>query len=171
LGIGIWELGIAPNPQSPIPNPQSPIPNPQLIQLINVFVERKKNNLEIVKKNIILFKNICIEGIDEIKDKISIENMMLDENIFLSFDKKFKDIDKEKDKISKDIETYKLFKNELKILITSVEKIYNELYTFLDKYSTSDIYEKISKEINNDKILPINSRNILHQLFSDIKQN
>jgi len=29
LGIGDWELGIAPNPQSPIPNPQSPIPNPQ----------------------------------------------------------------------------------------------------------------------------------------------
>jgi len=25
LGIGNWELGIAPNPQSPIPNPQSPI--------------------------------------------------------------------------------------------------------------------------------------------------
>jgi len=28
LVIGIWGLGIGPNPQSPIPNPQSPIPNP-----------------------------------------------------------------------------------------------------------------------------------------------
>jgi len=28
-GIGVWGVGIAPNPQSPIPNPQSPIPNPQ----------------------------------------------------------------------------------------------------------------------------------------------
>jgi len=27
LGIGYWELGPIPNPQSPIPNPQSPIPN------------------------------------------------------------------------------------------------------------------------------------------------
>jgi len=26
LGIGDWELGPIPNPQSPIPNPQSPIP-------------------------------------------------------------------------------------------------------------------------------------------------
>ena len=25
-GLGIWGLGIGPNPQSPIPNPQSPIP-------------------------------------------------------------------------------------------------------------------------------------------------
>ena len=28
MEIGHWELGIGPNPQSPIPNPQSPIPNP-----------------------------------------------------------------------------------------------------------------------------------------------
>jgi len=27
MGIGDWELGPIPNPQSPIPNPQSPIPN------------------------------------------------------------------------------------------------------------------------------------------------
>jgi len=25
--MGVWGLGIGPNPQSPIPNPQSPIPN------------------------------------------------------------------------------------------------------------------------------------------------
>ena len=29
-GLGIWGLGIGPNPQSPIPNPKSPIPNPHL---------------------------------------------------------------------------------------------------------------------------------------------
>jgi len=27
LGMGVWGLGIGPNPQSPIPNPQSPIPD------------------------------------------------------------------------------------------------------------------------------------------------
>jgi len=26
MGIGDWDLGPIPNPQSPIPNPQSPIP-------------------------------------------------------------------------------------------------------------------------------------------------
>jgi len=36
LGIGDWELGPIPNPQSPIPNPQSPIPNPQLYGTIKV---------------------------------------------------------------------------------------------------------------------------------------
>jgi len=36
LGFGDWELGIGPNPQSPIPNPQSPIPNPQ--NKINIVI-------------------------------------------------------------------------------------------------------------------------------------
>ena len=33
--IGVWGLGIGPNPQSPIPNPQSPIPKKFLINNIN----------------------------------------------------------------------------------------------------------------------------------------
>jgi hypothetical protein len=35
LVLGVWVLGMGPNPQSPIPNPQSPIPNPQLNPSIN----------------------------------------------------------------------------------------------------------------------------------------
>jgi len=38
LGIGDWELGIGPNPQSPIPNPQSPIPK-------KIFEQSKPVNL------------------------------------------------------------------------------------------------------------------------------
>jgi len=37
MGIGDWEFGPIPNPQSPIPNPQSPIPNPHLRQLNYYF--------------------------------------------------------------------------------------------------------------------------------------
>jgi len=40
LGIGDWELGIGPNPQSPIPNPQSPIPN---FFSINLKIIENKN--------------------------------------------------------------------------------------------------------------------------------
>jgi len=34
VGFVDGELGIGPNPKSPIPNPQSPIPNPQYIIVI-----------------------------------------------------------------------------------------------------------------------------------------
>ena len=38
----------------------------------------------------ISLKKNCGEGLDELKEKICIEDMMLDEEIFLTFDKKFK---------------------------------------------------------------------------------
>ena len=47
---------------------------------------------------------------------------------FLTFDKNLKDIESEKNKIFKDIEEYKKFKQQLKIIADAVEKIYNEIY-------------------------------------------
>jgi len=56
LGIGVWGLGIGPNPQSPIPNPQSPIPNPQSPldkEYLNINNSKyfNKNNLLNLKYN------------------------------------------------------------------------------------------------------------------------
>ena len=142
----------------------------KLIQLIDEFVKREKNNLDVVKNNMIELKNNCEEGLDELKDKICIEDMMLDEEIFLTFDRKFKDIASEKNKIIKDIESYNQFKHQLKVLGDAVEKIYNEIYAFLDKYLTSDIYGKIGKEIEHVSILPLNKKEIFYRLLSDIKK-
>jgi len=95
---------------------------------------------------------------------------MIDEEIFLTFDKKFKDIKNEKDKIIKDMEEYKQFKQQLKIISDAVEKIYNEIYSFLDKYLTSDIYTKIIKEIEKIDILPLNKKDIFYHILSDVKK-
>jgi uncharacterized coiled-coil DUF342 family protein len=84
---------------------------------------------------------------------------------FLTFDKNLKDIESEKNKIFKDIEEYKKFKQQLKIIADAVEKIYNEIYTFLDKYLTSDIYMKIMKEIEKIDIIPLSKRDIFYRNF------
>ena len=142
----------------------------KLILLIEEFVKREKKNLDLVKINIVELKNNCEDGLDELKDKICIEDMMLDEEIFLTFDRKFRNISSEKNKITKDIEAYNHFKNQLKILEDAVEKIYNEIHSFLDKYLKSDIYGKISKEIEHVEIIPLNRKEIFSKLLSDIKK-
>jgi hypothetical protein len=58
----------------------------------------------------------------------------------------------------------------LKIIADSVEKIYNEIYSFLDKYLTSDIYMKIMKEIDKIDIVPLSKKDILYRLLSDVKK-
>ena len=142
----------------------------KLVDVLDEFINRNKKNIEIVKNNMISLKRNCGEGLDELKEKICIEDMMLDEEIFLTFDKKFKDIKNEKDRIIKDMEEYKQFKQQLKIISDAVEKIYNEIYSFLDKYLTSDIYNKIIKEIEKIDILPINKKDIFYHILSDVKK-
>ena len=142
----------------------------RLVEVLDEFINRNKKNIDVVKNNMISLKKNCGEGLDELKEKICIEDMMLDEEIFLTFDKKFKDINNEKDRIIKDMEEYKQFKQQLKIISDAVEKIYNEIYAFLDKYLTSDIYMKIVKEIEKIDILPINKKDIFYRILSDVKK-
>ena len=142
----------------------------KLVEVLDEFVKRNKQNIEIVKNNMVSLRKHCGEGLEELKDKICIEDMMLDEEIFLTFDKKFKDIESEKNKIFKDIEEYQQFKQQLKIIAESVEKIYNEIYSFLDKYLTSDIYMKIVKEIDKIDIMPLSKKDIFYRLLSDVKK-
>ena len=142
----------------------------KLVEVLDEFMKRNKQNIEIVKNNMVSLRKNCGEGLEELKDKLCIEDMMLDEEIFLTFDKKFKDIESEKNKIFKDIEEYKQFKQQLKIIADSVEKIYNEIYAFLDKYLTSDIYMKIIKEIDKIDIMPLSKKDIFYRLLSDVKK-
>ena len=142
----------------------------KLVEVLEEFVKRNKKNIEIVKNNMINLRKHCGDGLEELKDKICIEDMMLDEEIFLTFDKKFKNIESEKNKIVKDIEEYKQFKQQLKIISDSVEKIYNEIYSFLDKYLTSDIYLKIMKEIEKFDIIPLSKKDIFYRILSDVKK-
>ena len=79
--------------------------------------------------------------------------MMLDEEIFLTFDRKYRDISTKKNKILEDIESYNQFKQQLKLLGDSVEDIYKEIYVFLDKYLTSDIYSKILRDFEKVEII------------------
>ncbi len=115
-------------------------------------------------------RNNVAEGFDDLKDKILIEDMMLDEQIYLTFDSKYKDIMKNKNKILGDLETYNQFKQKLKLLEDNVQKIYNEIYAFLDKYGDDNIYQNIAKTINEKEVLPISKKNLNDIMLSDVKK-
>ena len=141
-----------------------------LIEVVEEFLKKNKQNIEIIQNNMSSLKVYCGRGLDELKDQICIEDMMLDEEIFLIFDKKFKDIKLEKERVNKDLEKYNNFKQQLKKLTESVEKIYNEIYAFLDKYITNDMYVKIVKEFDKDDIVPLKEKDVIYSILSNIKK-
>ena len=141
-----------------------------MINLILFFLEKDQNNYKLIQGNLVSLKSSCAEGLDKLKENIEIEDLMIDENIFLTFDNKFKGINNEKEKIKKDIEIYKNFTEKLHIVQNIVEKTYNEIYEFLMKYLEITKFLDIRNKINMDNIPEVNKKEILERLLGDIKK-
>ena len=141
-----------------------------MINLILFFLEKDQNNYKLVQNNLVSLKSSCAEGLDKLKENIEIEDLMIDENVFLTFDSKFKSINNEKDKIKKDIEIYKAFTNNLNIIQNIVENTYNEIYSFLIKYLEITKFVDIRNKININDITEVNKKEILERILGDIKK-
>ena len=141
-----------------------------MINLILFFLEKDQNNYKLMQNNLVSLKSSCSEGLDKLKENIEIEDLMVDESVFLTFDTKFKGINKEKDKIKTDIETYKSFADNLNIIQNIVEKTYNEIYLFLIKYLEITKFVDIRNKININNITEINKKEILERILGDIKK-
>ena len=141
-----------------------------MINLILFFLEKDQNNYKLIQDNLVSLKGSCAEGLDKLKENIEIEDLMIDESIFLTFDNKFKGINNEKEKIKKDIEIYKNFTEKLNIVQNIVEKTYNEIYEFLMKYLEITKFLDIRNKINMDNIPEVNKKEILERLLGDIKK-
>ena len=141
-----------------------------IINLIMFFLEKDQNNYKLIQNNLVELKNSCAEGLDKLKENIEIEDLIVDENVFLTFDSKFKGITNEKDKIKKDIDTYKTFTDNLVLIQNIVEKTYNEIYEFLMKYLEITKFTDIKNKINMGNISEINKKEILERILRDIKK-
>ena len=139
--------------------------------LIDNFIDNKKEMMNKIKNDTIDLKNICINGLDEIKDQINLEDMMIDEKIFLIFHQKLIEIKKEKEKIKN--ENNKIL-NKYNNLSSEINKIYNDIKIFLNTFDKKNLYDKISNEINsnfNSKERKINFSNILSNIQYNKKEN
>ena len=77
--------------------------------IIDFYLQKENGNFKTMQNNILLLKNNCAEGLDKLKSEIEIEDMMINENIFLTFDRKFKEIACEKKEFEDDVEKFKKY--------------------------------------------------------------
>ena len=142
----------------------------KMMNLILYFLEKEKGNYHTIENNVKLLKSHCQEGLDKLKKEIVIEDIMVDENVFLTFDSKFKEIGNEKEKFKDDIEKYKQFSENLFLIQSIIEKTYKEIYDFLNKYLTVTEFEDIKNKLNSQDISVIDKKIIFDKLLSNIKR-
>ena len=142
----------------------------KMMNLILYFLEKEKGNYNTIENNVKLLKSHCQEGLDKLKKEIVIEDIMVDENVFLTFDSKFKEIGNEKEKFKDDIQKYKQFSENLFLIQSIIEKTYKEIYDFLNKYLTVTEFEDIKNKLNSQDISVIDKKIIFDKLLSNIKR-
>ena len=142
----------------------------KMLNLILFFLEKEKGNFKTIENNINLLKNHCQEGLDKLKKEIVIEDIMIDEDVFLTFHSKFNEIGKEKEKFRDDIEKYKKFSENLYIIQRIIEQTYKEIYDFLLRYLNITEYQDIKNKIENENINVIDKEQIFQKLLSNVKR-
>ena len=136
----------------------------KIVNIIEAYVKGEKDNLEKVNSICRSIRNI--KGF-KIKNDISIEEIFIDGNNkgLLKYN-----VFTEGDKVKEIIDNYKQFKKGLKIIGDSVEIIYNEIHSFLDKYLTNDLYEKAENAMKNCEDITYSKKNAFFKIIEAIKK-
>ena len=138
--------------------------------LVTAFVAKEKDNIDKVKTNLVKLKSHCTEGLDTFKNEHEIEDLIIDEQLFLEFDAKFNDIASEKELMKKDINKCAAYSKILDIIISEVNKSYEEIKLFLQRYLKSEIYDNIRRRIEETIVNDVKKEDIIERHFSTNKK-
>lgn len=142
----------------------------KLVEQIDNFNKHCTVNVKVVEENSTRLKESCIEGLDELKYQIDIENMLKDEGVFLHFDHKVKEMSQEKSRIIDDADKLHKIIKSFGYIKTRLESIYIEIKVFLEKYLNTSIYDEIKNSVEENKVKEINKNDIFLKLLSDFKK-
>ncbi len=125
---------------------------------------------ENMKKNVFLLKDHCISGLDELKQQLNTYDMMVDENVFLTFDQKVKRLKKERSRVSKDEEKVKQYHEQQKDVVNKITIFFDEIKDFLDTFVRSNVYDDIKLRGKENIISIVTKEEIHNTVLSDIKK-
>jgi hypothetical protein len=123
-----------------------------------------------VKNNSVKLKKSCIEGLDELKYQIDIENMLKDEGVFLHFDAKVKQMTDEKGKIYEDTQKLQNVVNTFNHIKHKLEAAFNEIKVFLDQYLELSVYDDIKRSCKENHVTELNESGVMNKLLSHFKK-
>ena len=121
-----------------------------------------------INENANEIKDMCALGLDKLKEDISIEKLIIREDIFLTFDKKYKELLTEEQRFKDDNIKYLELNNNYGPIETMVHNIYNEIFHVLSKNVESQLYNEIKNNISQYIVKKISKEEIMSKIFSEV---
>lgn len=140
-----------------------------MLELIDIMLDTSEKSYNNYKQNVNLIKDHCSQGLDKLKEEIKIEDIMIDQDIFIMFDKKYKEIHNEKNRIKEDKKKFEELTESFKSISETIEKICHEIYVFLHENNKSSVFSDLKKIAKDKSIDIIKKDEIIEKLLSDVK--
>lgn len=137
-----------------------------LIDYFNESSGRSKKNIE---DNSLLIKEYCSEGLEQLKEDIGIDKIIVNEDVFLTFDTKYREIEKNKFKLRDDLVKFGDLNQKYYLIEGLVQKLYNDIFSLLDEKINMKTFIEIRNQINEQFIERITKQEIVKKIFSEIK--
>ena len=131
----------------------------------NCVVETRENTNE----NISRLKDFSIDAFKALKNDISTNKIMINDDIFLTLDEKIKEIDQSKSFLRDNVSKYIAINNNFETIKNLVNQIYSDLFNNISKQLTINIYDEIKNNIRTSLVMPISKDKIMERMFSNVK--
>ena len=102
--------------------------------IIDYYIANENYNILNCQKNYDLLKEYYIEGLDQLKQKIHLEDFIFNENVFLTFDEKYRNISKDLFSFI-NYNKYNNFNKNIDLLNSYLDKLFNDINFVLNNYS------------------------------------
>ena len=143
----------------------------KLSSIVDRYNSVNKASCDNLQDNVLLIKKYCIKGLDELKDEICISNIIIDENVFLTFDQKYKELYRtQNSRFETDIQKFKDLNNLLPNPIkTYIDKTYTDIYSVLNsKLLNEEEFNSLLKQIEDKFVQPITEKEVVSQIRGEV---
>ena len=145
----------------------------RLIQHINTFENNNKMSRNNMNENISSLESNCVEGLNELKNKISIKDILINEEIFLTFNAKLIQLAEEQGRLVKDGNNYVDNCNLVNEFNVESYNIYGVIKKKLDEVIKLEDFERVMIETKGMGVKKIEKSEIINNLLEgmDNKMN
>lgn len=140
----------------------------KVIDVIDYFNNSVNTTRTNINENANAIKDMCAEGLDKLKEDISIDKLIIREDIFLTFDRKYKELLTEEQRFKDDNIKYLELNNNHGPIEAMVQNIYNEIFHVISKNLESEIYNEIKNNISQYIVNKISKEEIMDKIFSEV---
>lgn len=130
------------------------------------YIANKNYNIVNCQKNYDLLKEYYIEGLDQLKQKIHLEDFIFNENVFLTFDEKYRNISKDLFSFI-NYNKYNNFNKNIDLLNCYLDELFNDINNVLNKYSYKILNFENNIKVNFKICDNIDKNQIIKKLLDD----